>query len=326
MARLKDIAGKLNVSITTVSRVLNQDETLSVNPKTKEAILQYAKSINYQSKSQKVKKRLVGVVIWMKKHDELSDPYFMEIRHGIERLAEREHIFIMTVYKENGKYDITKLEGVDGLICIGRFNKQEENTLKKVSNHIVFVDCSFNPQVYDSVMIDYQKSVQIVLDYLLSKNHNEIGFIGGVESEEKEKILGEHRERYTRQYLLERNLLNPRHFHIDQFSIKSGYELMKKALEDTPASAYFCASDTIAIGALKAIHEKGLNVPTDIAIIGFNDIAQAAYTHPSLTTLKVYTETMGEEALQSLIQRLNYPNKLPIKKIIPTKLIIRQSA
>lgn len=324
MATLKTIAEKLGVSITTVSRVLNHDETLSVNPKTRQQIIDTAKALRYQVKAQKGKKRLIGVVIWMKQHDELSDPYFMEIRHGIERLAESEKIFIMTLYKEQGTYDLSKLEGVDGLICIGKYTQKEIEAFEKITSSIVFVDYSPDLLKFDSVMIDYQKSVQQVMEYVIQKNYKPIGFIGGIETGDTH-IVGEYRERYSKQYLLERNLLDLSHFHVDVFSFESGYQQMKKALKN-PARVYFCASDTIAFGAMKAVHEAKKKIPEDIAIIGFNDIAQASFIHPSLTTLKVYTEAMGEEALQALLRRLDFPNKLPIKRIIPTKLIIRQSA
>ncbi|MFP4286352.1 MAG: LacI family DNA-binding transcriptional regulator [Candidatus Izemoplasmataceae bacterium] len=324
MVTLKTIADKLGVSITTVSRVLNHDETLSVNPKTKQLILDTAKAMNYQVKSQKGKKRLIGVVIWMKQDDELRDPYFMEIRHGIERLAEEEKIFIMTLYKEHGHYDLKKLEGVDGLICIGKFTKSETLNFEKLTKAIIYVDFSPDPLAFDSIMIDYQKSVSQVMEYILHKNYKPIGFIGGKEAIGK-NIVGEYRERYTKQYLLERNLLSLDHFHIDAFSFESGYQLMKEALKN-PARVYFCASDMIAFGAIKALHEAGKMIPDDVAIIGFNDIAQASFIHPSLTTLKVYTETMGEEALHALIRRLDHPSKQPIKRVVPTKLVIRQSA
>jgi LacI family transcriptional regulator len=210
------------------------------------------------------------------------------------------------------------------LICIGKFTDKERALFEAITQSIVYVDYSPDSLNYDSVMIDYQKSVQQVMEYILYKNYKPIGFIGGKEVTDK-TLIGEYRERYTKQYLLERNLLNLDHFHVDAFSFESGYQMMKEALKN-PARVYFCASDTIAFGAMKALHEAGKKIPDDIAIIGFNDIAQASFIHPSLTTLKVYTESMGEEALSALIRRLDFPNKLPIKRIVPTKLIIRQSA
>lgn len=326
MSTLKDIAKHTNVSVSTVSRVLNDDQTLNVNPNTRQAILNYAKKIGYRKKPKKKTHNLVGVIIWIEQSHELNDPYFMEIRHGIEKAAEASNTFLMTIYKKHDQYALEKLLDVDGLICIGKFTDQEINAFKTVSKHLVFVDSSPRPHDHDSIMIDYYQSTNDVITYLLNKEHISIGFLGGEETFNSYRIKGDYRERYTRQILNEHALYNPQHFHIGKFSVESGYQMMIKALNKPLAKAYFCANDMIAFGAMKALHEHNITIPNDIELIGFNDVAQAAYTHPALTTIKVYTEKMGEEALKSLIETIHIKNKLPIKKIMPTKLIKRQSA
>ena len=113
--------------------------------------------------------------------------------------------------------------------------------------------------------------------------------------------------------------------HIGNFSIESGYELMKSAIEtNNLAKAYLIASDAMAIGALNALYESGLKVPDDVSMIGFNDIVQSAYTIPPLTTIKVYQEHMGQTALELLLDRIS-GRQIARKVIIPTKLIIRKS-
>ena len=101
---------------------------------------------------------------------------------------------------------------------------------------------------------------------------------------------------------------------------------MKKALnlKEIP-SAFFIASDPMAVGAYKAIQEKGYNIPNDISIVGFDDIPTAQYLSPSLTTVKVYTDFMGETALDVLMERIKDERLLSKKVVLPVKLIIRDS-
>ena len=326
MSTLKDIAQHTKVSVSTVSRVLNNDQTLNVNPQTRKSIIDYAKKIGYQKKPLKKNHRLIGVIIWIEQSDELKDPYFMEIRYGIERAAEASKTFIMTLYKSNDDYQLEKLKDVDGLICIGKFTRNEIEKFKKISPSMVFVDSSPQPEDYPSIMIDYYASTKSVIDYLLAKDYSSIGFIGGTEQFDNTVQEDEYRHKYAKKILEKNHRYHEEHFHIGQFTVDSGYQRMVEALKKPLAKAYFCANDMIAFGVLKALHENNIKIPEDTAIIGFNDVAQAAYTHPALTTLKIYTEAMGEEALVTLLKMIENPEQLPIKKIMPTKLIVRQSA
>ncbi|MFA6801732.1 MAG: substrate-binding domain-containing protein, partial [Acholeplasmataceae bacterium] len=112
--------------------------------------------------------------------------------------------------------------------------------------------------------------------------------------------------------------------HIGEFSIQSGYELMKKALEGTYADAYIIASDAMAMGALRALYEAQIDVPNKVSIISFNDIPQSAYTIPALTTVKIYQEFMGQSAIDLMIERLK-GRTISKKIIVTTKLIVRNT-
>ncbi len=102
---------------------------------------------------------------------------------------------------------------------------------------------------------------------------------------------------------------------------------MKQYLKTNPhvPDALFAANDALAIGALKAIQEKGLVVPEDISVMGFNDVSVAKYVTPSLSTVKVYTEWMGELAVETILQLSNSKAPVSRKIIVETELIIRES-
>lgn len=328
MVTLKEIATALNLSVTTVSRVLSEDKTLNVSKETRQAVLSEAARRGYTPRRKRKTRRLVGVISWLAQSAELADPYFMEIRHGIEQLAHSQGIFIMTLYRDANGYAVEQLRGVDGLIAIGRFTHDDMRLFEKVSPNIVFVDTSPDPLRYDSIVLDYERAVQTVLSHLTERYGASIGFVGGIETDVFRHLPEEPRAYYFEKMMRKEQLFDIDQKHLTGFSTQAGYDWMLAMLNDSKplARAYFCANDSIAIGVLKALQEANISVPGTVALVGFNDIAQAMHTHPSLSTLKIPTEAMGEEALRSLINRLDNDRWLPIKKTMPTRLIVRASS
>ena len=330
MATLKNIADKLGVSITTVSRVLNQDKTLSVSDELRKQIIEKAIKLNYKTPRNRPRiktknKYKIGVIHWYDVMEEMDDPYYMQIRRGIQQLALKSGLDTVLIYKDPKGYDLSSAENYDGFICIGKFSPTHIKRFKKVSKNLVFVDSSPDESTIDSVVLDFNYAVKSVLRYLVKKNYKKIGYIGGIEFISSNLSLGERRELVFRDYLYQKNMLFTKYIHVGSFTSESGYKLMKNALaKKDRADVYFCANDSIALGALRAINEKGFKVPNDIGIIGFNDNPTSSYTSPPLSTVHVYTEVMGEQALNSLIEIIE-GRTISIKKVVPTKLIIRET-
>ena len=330
MATLKNIADKLGVSITTVSRVLNQDKTLSVSDELRKQINEKAIKLNYKTPRNRPSIRTknkykIAIVHWYEVSEEMDDPYYMQIRRGIQQLALKGGIDTVLIYKSAKGYAITSENNYDGVICIGKFSLAQIKRFKKVTKNLVFVDSSPNEDAFDSVVIDFNHAVKNVLMYLIKRKYKTIGYIGGIEYISNNLSLGERRELVFRDYLYQKNMLNTKFIHVGTFTSESGYRLMKEALgKKEKAEAYFCANDSIALGALRAINEKGLCVPQDIGLVGFNDNPMSSYTSPPLSSVHVYTEFMGEQSLNSLIERIE-GRDIPTKKIVPTKLMIRET-
>lgn len=328
MATLKQIAEKTNVSITTVSRVLNNDKTLSVSDDLRRNILDTARSLQYKTPRNRMrlkssKELRICIVHWYDLKQEMDDPYYMQIRMGIEKLAVKSNITTDLLYKSNDTY-VFQGNSYDGLILVGKFSNFEIDNFKKISTNLVFVDSSPRENEFDSVVIDFQCAVINILDLLMNKGYKEIGYIGGREVISSNIKLGERREIVFTEYLGKKDLLLEEHIHIGEFNSESGYRLMKKALMKKPAEVYFCANDNIALGAMRAIHEAGLNIPGDVGIFGFNDGTNSEFTYPPLSTLHVPTESMGREALVSLVELVE-GREINIKKILPVRIVNRQS-
>lgn len=333
MATIKDIAEKAGVSSATVSRVLNYDATLSVSDDKRKLILEIAEELDYVTPRQRTDKRTqpnmrIGLIHWYTIHQELEDPYYMSIRMGIEKQCYEQNIDMVKVYDPHN-YDFNQMSDVAGLIAIGKFSDEEIQRFKAVSPLIVFVDSSPFENEFDSIIIDFEKAVVGVIQHFIDNGHQKIGYIGGREYVGKDKMpLGERREIVFRDYLIKRGLLDSAQIYIGTFVAASGYELMKKAIESSTEmpTAFLIASDSMAIGALRALHEAGIKVPKQVAIIGFNDIPTSKYTVPPLASVRVHKEFMGETAVDLLLERIQKKRTIAKKVIVPTELILRESA
>ncbi len=327
MPRLKDIADEVGVSISTVSRVLSDDPSLNVSQKTRDRILDTANRLEYIPKTQKPNHaKHIAIIMWSAKDEETNDPYFADIRQGVEDTAKRFGVYWMTLYQENGTFDFERIRHVDGILCIGKFSKKAIHALLKITRHIVFVDMTPNIKAFDSVVIDFSHSVKQILKFLEDSRYNPVGYLGGYRKIDSHVYYGERRKKHMLEGLRRIRRYKPQHVHIGDFSVKSGYRMMLRAIEHGPARLYVCASDSIAIGAMKALLENGYKIPDDVAVVGFNDIDSAKHTHPSLTTMHVPSRHMGEEALRSLMLRIEDPKRPTVKKVVPTHMKKRQSA
>lgn len=331
MATITEIAQKTNVSIATVSRVLNYDKSLSISEEKRKLILETAENLDYQPpkrKKQNLKKPIaLGLLHWYTIEQELDDTYYLSIRLGVERTCYEKQIELIKIFRSEDAYDLDHLKPLDGVIAIGKFSNDEIKSFEDKFPVIIFVDSSPEETQYDSVVIDFESAMKKAIDHIIQLGHQRIGYIGGREYiGEHSTALGERREIFFKNYLSELGLFDERNVHVGSFTIESGYQLMKKAIEQNHLpSAFIIASDGMAIGLMKAAYEAGIRIPKDLSIIGFNDIAQSKYTIPPLTTVKVYKEFMGQTAVDLALERIFGQRTISKKVTIPTDLVIRES-
>ncbi|HHD2751399.1 TPA: LacI family DNA-binding transcriptional regulator [Clostridium perfringens] len=333
MATIKDIAKGAGVSIATVSRVLNLDETLNVSEETRKKVMEIAEELNYltvKERKNKIKNYTIGIVYWYTEIQELNDPYFLSIRMAVEKKCSEEKIKFKPIdFQKIINEGIKEYTDLDGILAIGVFEKKEIELMEKLSKNIVFVDSSPEEWKYDSVVVDFKYGVKKALDYLTSLGHKKIGYLGGESiphnsNESLRKV--NYREKTFKEYMEGINGYNEEWVLKGRFLPEDGYDLMKKVLkEKNLPTAFFIASDPMAIGAYKAIAEAELKIPENISIVGFDDICTAKFLTPSLTTIKVYTEYMGNVAVDTLLEKIRTGRQMSKKIVLPVKLIVRDS-
>lgn len=327
---IKDIAAIVGVSIATVSRVLNQDETMSVNDNTRRKIFATAEQLGYKkhrrANGKSKKQRRVVIVQWYTERQELQDLYYYSIRTGIERRLEELGYAITRVFNDSSNADI---EGADGIIAVGKFSSEQVRTLGKFNKHTVFVDSDTLSAGFTCVMPDFINSVTGVIDHFLHHKQTNIGMIAGEEyNADKSAKLADRRYYTFRNYLTEWKLYNPKNMYIGSFTTSDGYRLMKQAIKDHPRDlpqAFFAANDSLAIGALRALQEAGIKVPEQVSLISFNDTAIAKQVFPQLSAVTVFTEQMGSTAAEIMDRELNgrQVSPVPFMMKFATKLTLR---
>ena len=332
MATIKDIAQTAGVSPATVSRVLNYDKSMSVSDETRKKIFDIAEQLNYK-KSNRQKKTAsqthrIAIVEWYTELEELDDLYYYSIRLGIEKKAQELGYDIVRIFNNDS---LSQLEQIDGIIAIGKFSSKQVKELEQYSPALVFVDSDTLDQDHSCVTTDFEHAVTHVLDHFLQQGFREIGMIAGrEETADGTTSLDDPRLAYFCRYLSDKGLYQQAYVKIGKFSSESGYQLMKdmidKQKEQMP-QAFFIASDALAVGTLRALQEAGISVPQDVQIISFNDTSIAKYVYPPLSTVTVFTEEMGKQALQMLDQMIKTDESLiPYMIKLSTKLTLRESS
>lgn len=340
MATIREVAKYAKVSITTVSRILNNDEYFSVTIETKKRVLEAVKVLNYEKKNLKNKKnnRNVSIIKSFDERIESEDPYFISLKIDLENALKRKGIK-NKIYNlkdlNNNEENLLNFIVCSAVIVIGEIKKEQLKFLKSLNKNIICVD-AYNPEnSVDYIKFDTKNSVELGINYLLKLGHKKIGLICG--RNQIVQNLVDFREYYFIEIMKKLNLYNEKFIKIGEFSADSGYKMAKemlneneiidknKAFSKNEITAIFCGNDSIAMGVYKAVREKKMKIPEDISIIGFNDLKISQYMIPPLTTVKIDTKIIAEETINVLMELLENSRKYRKKVYLPVELIERES-
>jgi LacI family transcriptional regulator len=334
MPTIRDIAKLANVSPTTVSRVLNNDDTISIPAKTKQQIFEAAEKLEYtkhkNKRRSKGNQKTIAVVHWYTIEQEINDPYFISIRMGIQHECQENGIDFDIIYNDANIRRNLASKPYHGIIVLGRHDKTIKALIHSLYENVVYAHAKEDGFQYDSVHADFRALTKDVIQYLTMKNHKKIGYIGGREyiRSTKERFI-DPRELEFQEVMYQKNLFQSKYYKIGDYTIESGYKLAMQMISenhDNLPTAIFCGNDSIAIGTCRAIQEHKIRIPEDISIFSVNDIPTLQYTSPSLSTVKIYSEFMGVIAVRMLIEQINNDRELKLSVQVPYELIFRESA
>lgn len=330
---MQDIAKMAGVSPGTVSNALNNRK--GVGKETKEKIIKIAEEVGYFSNRKKSEEMVIRLILFKKHGYVVSDTQFfaalIEACENQCRQSGYELLISQVIDGEHGKDDILKIidqRKVDGILLLAtEMDEVDFKDFENIDIPMVVLDSYFETKSNDYILINNISGAYRATKYFMENGHKRIGMIGSSISINN----FEHRRIGFEKAINEAGMTvrNEDNILIEP-TLEGAYRDMKKYLEennkkDLP-TALFAFNDIIALGAIKAMQEQGINVPKDVSVIGFDDIPISSLINPSMTTIKVYTNEMGELAVKRLIDIINEEEELvPIKVEIDTKLVERNS-
>ncbi|GHO42085.1 LacI family DNA-binding transcriptional regulator [Ktedonospora formicarum] len=330
---LRDIAEAAGVSIGTVSLALNEGKGIALA--TRQHILEVARTLGYEQRlprrSVKVPKT-VGILIERLPIAPTSDPFNKTVLLGLEAAARREgyRIALEFVHPDDGlNMDHWTPEVTAGMIILGGGDLDRNLVQAVVESHlpVVMVDHYIPGIGLPAVVPDNFAGAYTMTQYLLEKGHRRIGFVRGPSKywTLSERLAGYMLAMQQEGLGPDQELIPPR---ISSGEEKGYGETLRLLDLPEPPTAIFAVSDKTAVGVYRAIHKRGLSIPGDISIVGFDDIEITRVLSPALTTVQIPAEMMGQVAFDRLLKLKDTPEEsatLPIKWSLPTKLIVRDS-
>lgn len=333
MTTIYDIAKQAGVSISTVSKVLNGYPDIS--PKTRLKIQQIIKELKFQPNATArglATKRsyMIGAFFRDDLDYGFGHPFLQGILDNFKDTIGKKGfdiVFFSNTVPQGmpDSYEArAKHRHVDGILLLG-IHQDDPKLLSLNESDIptMSIDLNFVGPRAGYLTSDNVKGATSAIEYLISLGHQRIGFISDCFA----NPAGQDRFKGYQQTLQKYGL----HYQEDwvtegDFSEESGYKAAHRLLQADPSlTAIFSISDSMAIGAMKAIRDRGLQVGVDISVIGFDDIAMANHVTPSLTTVRQNKEKMGAQAALALVDLIDMNENKPSIFLIETELIIRDS-
>ncbi len=338
-ATIRDVAQQAGVSVSTVSRILTGAETqIAISEETRSRVLKAARDLAYRphpgARSLRGKTtNLLGLIA-----REIEDPFFAQMIRVISQEARGLGYEIVLGHAEADPEQAVRLSATmldlrycDGLFLLGdlRETSEDHSFLEKIgwSTPLVML-CRGSGQLvkkWPSVNTDNAAGIRMGMEYLASLGHRRIAFLNGGRLGD----LNERQQAFRDFMQAHFGESEPGLVQTAENSLEGGYQAMMNLVQaGSLPSAVFASDDLMAIGAMHAAYQRGIRIPEDISIVGFDDISVSSYTNPPLTTIRQPTEKIGHVAMDTM-QALTHPNEQeqPAQHItIQPELVIRESS
>jgi LacI family transcriptional regulator len=325
---IRDVARGAGVSVATVSRVLN--ESGPVREETRRRVLAVAQRLRYTpngaARSLSTRKTMmIGVLL-----PNLFGEFFSEVIRGADQAAQQAGYHLLVSGSHAGHAEIegalrAMLGRVDGLVVMSPDLERSPLPLHLPDDlPLVLLSCRAEDRTFDSLVIDNYAGAYAVTRHLIEVGHRRIALIRGgwANHDARERARG------YRQALEDGGVSWSPELEVEgDFTEPSGHRAMELLLGLSPrATAVFACNDSMAIGALGALRESGVAVPSEVAVVGFDDILIARYLDPPLTTVRVPISRLGTRAVELLLAAIGSDRpRVGVQEVLPTELVVRAS-
>ena len=319
MSTLKDIAKEVGVSVATVSYVLNN--TGSVGEEVRKRVLAAVKKLNYRPNRRAQAMRTgvsqsIGLVL-----PDLTNPFFPELAQSVENEARKRGMAVVLIDSQNNAeaelqgLAILQQQGVDGIIWC-----PVDDLVAQKATHlncpIVLIDRP--AQGFDVVHSNYRRGGALAAEHAIANGHRSVGILCGprnIDSAEQRRMGFREQAEGKLDIVWE----------VEVPYATCLNEAACAALASGQASFVFAADDLIAIGAINSLNDRGIRVPEDVSIIGFDNIPWAELIRPKLTTISQPITDIGRASVDILLQKIHSPERIACAIILDVKLIERDS-
>lgn len=332
---LKEIAREAGVSISTVSRVINKNTTNAASKEVQDRIWEIVRRTGYtpNSTARDLKKGACEgteplsramACLFARAEDSKSDLFFSTLARSIEQEAFKrgyvlKYSFTAIDIHHPNTFRLITDNHVDGVVVLGRCDKQTLSFLKKYFNCVAYTGLNTLEARYDQIISDGCQAAMAAVNHLAGLGHARIGYIGETRAEDRYKgycaALSEKGLPFRKEYVADVPLSSEGEY-------RGARQLIERGADVT---ALFCGNDITAIGAMRAIQETGCRIPDDVSVISIDDIDTAQYLSPMLTTIHMPVEEMGQMTAKILIDRIEGGHSLPMKVSLPFYLANRES-
>ena len=324
---IRDIARTAGVSTATVSMVLNDNPKIS--DATREKVRAEIDRSGYQpnriaqSLSGKYT-RVIGILLPELRHT-LADPYFGEVISGVcDRAAQLGHKVTLesarpAYVRERKHLELFERRFVDGVLCIGFDDRHDFlGDFGAAGFPVLVVNNRFDDLRADTVLCDYAAGAERAMAHLDQLGHRRIGMLYGSRDVSTARVMIDAFER-------KHHAFDPSLLEQGRFSEEHGQAAAGVLLDRHPdLTALFCGNDKMALGAIRELHDRGLRVPEDVSVIGFDDLPYARFVTPALSTVHLPFYEVGDLACERLVERIRGRRK-PVDETLPTRLVLRES-
>lgn len=332
---IKDVAKICGVGVSTVSRAINNKP--GINEETKNKILSVIKENNYipNNSARNLKRSETNNIAVLVKG--INNLFFSPVITELEReIEKKKYTFILQHVDENQDeievaIELEKEKRLKGIVFLGGYFSHPKDKLKKLTVPFVLSTVGMTDNMknmeYSSVAVDDVKESYKVVDYLCKLGHNKIAVLSAICDESIGKLRFEGYKKALSDNNIEFNekLVYYLQSGNDRYSIQSGYNAMKRLLEEkADCTAIFASTDLIAIGACRAILENGYNIPDDYSVAGYDGLELSRFITPSLTTIRQPVENIAKETIRILFDAIDN-NEGSVHKVFAGELIVGES-